>query len=121
MIKLICQLRDINVAMNDLEMQLNEKYGIGLNEAMALCCLSDGRLSATEIAEKTGMTNSHCSKVIRSIEQKLLIERSLGESDKRQMYFCLNKEGKNKLSQIKCKGLVLPEVLTPVLGNCDEE
>ncbi|SHE65262.1 DNA-binding transcriptional regulator, MarR family [Bacteroides luti] len=121
MIKVICQLRDINIAMNDLEIQLNDKYGVGLNEAMALCCLSEGRLSASEIAEMTGMTSSHCSKVIRSVEQKMLIERSLGENDKRQMYFNLNKEGKKVLSQIKCKGLVLPEILQPVLGHCDEE
>ena len=121
MIKLICQLRDINIAMNNLEMQLNEKYGVGLNEAMALCSLSDGRLSATEIAEMTEMTSSHCSKVIKSIEQKLLIERVLGENDKRQMYFSLNKDGKKKLSQIKCNGLALPEILQPVLGRCEEE
>lgn len=121
MIKLICQLRDITVAMNDIEMQLNEKYGVGLNEAMALCSLSEGRLSASEIAEKTGMGSSHCSKIIKSIEQKMLIERSLGESDKRQMYFCLNKVGKKVLSDIKCNSLALPDILKPVLGSCEEE
>ncbi len=119
--KLICLLRDINKAMNELEVQMNEKYSIGLNEAMALCSLSDGRLSATEIAEKTGMTTSHCSKVIKSIEQKLLIERILGKTDKRQMYFSLTKAGKKKLTEIKCNSLTLPEILQPVLGDCKED
>lgn len=121
MIKLICQLKDITVAMSNIEMQLNDKYGVGLNEAMALCCLSDGKLSASEIAEKTGMGSSHCSKVIKSIEQKELIKRSLGECDKRQMYFCLNEEGQKKLKEIKCKSILIPEILKPVFGSCDDE
>lgn len=119
--KLICVLRDINKAMNELEEQMNAKYLVGLNEAMVLCALSQGRLSATEIAEKTGMTASHCSKVIKSIEKKLLIDRNLGETDKRQMYFKLSKKGKSKLEEIKCNSLILPDVLKPISGNCDKE
>lgn len=119
--KLICVLRDINKAMNELEEQMNAKYSVGLNEAMVLCCLSQGRLSATEIADKTGMTTSHCSKVIKSIENKLLIERSLGETDKRQMYFKHTKKGKMKLEEIKCNSLTLPDILKPISANCQEE
>lgn len=119
--KLICVLRDINKAMNELEEQMNSKYAVGLNEAMVLCSLSDGRLSATEIAEKTGMTTSHCSKVIKSVETKMLIERSLGKTDKRQMYFKLTTKGKTKLTEIKCNSLTLPDVLKPISGCCEED
>lgn len=118
--KLICVLRDINRAMNELEEQMNDKYEVGLNEAMVLCSLSDAKLSATEIAEKTGMTASHCSKMIKSVEIKKLIERQLGKTDKRQMYFKLTKVGKEKLAEIKCNSLVLPDILKPISGSCEE-
>lgn len=117
-------MRDIYQALADYEAEFAKRYGITLNEAMALCSISGSEetLTSTEIAGKTGMTTSHTSKVIRSIEEKELIKRSLGNKDKRQMYFCLSDRGKKCLSEISCSGVVIPEILRPVFDKlCKEE
>lgn len=43
----------------------------------------------------TGLSASHTSKVIRSIEEKELIVRNLGDKDKRQMHLLYPIKGVN--------------------------
>lgn len=120
----ICIMREIYKALESYEAEFEKTYGVCLNEAMALCSLSKDpcKLSASEIAGKTGMSNSHTSKVIKSIENKELIERSMGMEDKRQMYFTLSAKGKECLENISCKDVVIPEILRPVFEKlCSEK
>lgn len=97
----LCILRDIYRSIRDLEESFQQKHDISLNEGMLLCSLKSGKLSSTELAEVLGLTPSNTSKVIRSLEIKELIDRSLGKTDKRQMYFSLNNAGLAKLKVIK--------------------
>ena len=83
-------MRELFKALSELETRLMEQYGVSLNEAMALCCIGGDTLMASVISEKTGLSASHTSKVIRSIEEKELIVRNLGDKDKRQMHFTLS-------------------------------
>ena len=120
----ICVMRELYKAIDAYEKEFEKVYGVCLNEAMALCSLSHEQkeLSATEIAEKTGMTTSHTSKVIKSIEGKELIHRTLGKEDKRQMYFTLTPSGEERLQQISCRELEIPEILKPVFEKlCSSE
>ena len=119
--KFLCHIRDIYRSITSFELIFEKKYDICLNEGMLLCSLKENIQSSSQLAEILGLSHSNTSKVIKSAEAKGLINRNIGQDDKRQMYFNLNKEGKKVLSQIKCKGLVLPEILQPVLGHCDEE
>ena len=64
----------------------------------------------------TGMTPSHASKTIRSVEDKGLLSRKLGKQDKRQMYFVLTRKGKGCLEEIKEKGVEVPGWLEGVLS-----
>jgi DNA-binding MarR family transcriptional regulator len=68
---------------------------------MVLCSLKQARLSSGEIAKQINLTCSNTSKLIRSIEDKGLIKRVLGEEDKRQMYFSLTQKGISKLAEIE--------------------
>ena len=79
-----------------------------------LCSLTSGRLSASDIAAKVGLTPSHASKVIRSIERKGLVERVLGEQDRRQMYFGLTSCGRKCLDGMRCGSVEVPQLLRPV-------
>src|SRR3712207_7677516 len=75
---------------------MEKKHHLCLNEGMLLCSLSKvDRLSSGEIAETLGLTNSNASKVIRSVEDKGLVERVMGVVDKRQMYFSLTRDRKS--------------------------
>ena len=65
--------------------------------------------------QAVGLTHSNTSKVIRSVEKKGLIERILGDDDKRQMYFSLTQEGERCLKELECCDVEIPDVLKKIL------
>lgn len=110
-------MRDVYKAITTFEINFEKVHGLSLNEAMILCLLKDvGRgMTSTAIAENTEMTPSNTSKVIRSVEEKGLIERAVGAVDKRQMYFSLTDAGRDKLTTLNCDEIQIPELLKPLL------
>ena len=92
-------MRELFKALSELETRLMEQYGVSLNEAMALCCIGGDTLTA---------------KVIRSIEEKELIVRNLGDKDKRQMHFTLSDKGRECLEALKANEIEIPELLKPL-------
>lgn len=113
----LCKIRDLYRSVAEFENHFEELHGICLNEGMLLCSLSPaGKLSSGEIAELLGLTTSNTSKVIKSAENKGLISRILGETDKRQMFFILTKKGKNCLSSIDCKKINMPDILKQAIN-----
>ncbi|MEA5005157.1 MAG: MarR family transcriptional regulator [Rikenellaceae bacterium] len=107
----LCAIRDIYRAIYSYEESFHDQYGMCLNEGMLLCSLKDGQLSSGEIAEKLSLSCSNTSKLIRAVEEKGFITRTLGKIDKRQMYFTLTKEGKSTLEIILKDEIDLPEPL----------
>ncbi|MCM1312062.1 MAG: winged helix DNA-binding protein [Bacteroides sp.] len=117
-IKSICVMRELLKAMNALESQLQSRFGVSINEAMALCCIGGDTLTASKISENIGLTPSNTSKVIRSIESKELVTRSPGDTDHRQMCFTLTEKGMEKLRTIKNNEIEIPEFIKP-LFDCE--
>ena len=72
-----------------LKMKIKEKNIILIDNLPELC------------RESINFGNSNTSKVIRSVEDKGYVERNLGDSDKRQMYFSLTAEGKKILKEME--------------------
>lgn len=108
----LCKIRNIYRAIVEYEGCFQKMHNLCLNEGMLLCGLSKGeKLTSGEIARSMGLTNSNTSKVIKSVEEKKLIKRTLGKSDKRQIYFSLTKEGWNKLEEISCNKVEVPALL----------
>lgn len=116
----LCKIRDIYRSIIDFEIRFEKCHNLSLNEGMLLCSLmKEGRLSSGEIAFLLRLTTSNTSKVIRSAEEKGLIERELGDKDKRQMYFVLTPEGRTKLEAVKCEQVEIPELLKQAIGEID--
>lgn len=113
-IKCICVMRELMKALSDFENRLEEAHGVSLNEAMVLCALGQECLTASVIAERTGVKPSHASKVIGALEKRGFLFRELGKQDKRQMYLSLTDEGKECLNSIKTAELEIPAFLQPV-------
>lgn len=112
----LCRIRDLQRAVVLFESRFEKQYGICLNEGMLLCSLTKSeRLSSGEIAELLGLTPSNTSKVIKSAEEKRLVERVMGSTDKRQMYFSLTGEGHGLISRIGCDEIEIPELLAAFL------
>ena len=89
--KTICAMRDVFKAMGNFETAFEKMYQITLNEAMILCALKEAseKVTATNLSKQTELSPSHTSKMLRILEEKGLIVRSLGSEDRRQMYFHL--------------------------------
>jgi len=85
---------------------------------MLLCILSKTeKLSSGEIADALGLTASNASKVIKSVENKGMIKRVIGNTDKRHMYFSLTPKGKECLSVINCNHIELPDFLKDIVSE----
>lgn len=112
----LCAIRDVCRALSEFENKFQQRHSLCMNEGMVLCCLKSGSLSSGEIAEMMNLTCSNTSKVIRSVEDKGLIERVLGEKDRRQMYFILTDEGRRKLEEIDNEQIEIPELLQPIVN-----
>ena len=110
--KNLCKIRELYRSLIDFENQFIKKYDLCLNEGMLLCKLNEsGKLSSGEIAELLKLTFSNTSKVIRSVENKKLVKRILGNEDKRQMYFTLTKAGESKVQSLDCHLIDLADPL----------
>ena len=110
-------MRELFEALSVLESGLLEAHGVSLNEAMVLCSIGQEKVIASTIVERTGMTASHASKVIRSAEKKELLVREPGEKDKRQVHFTLTQSGLTCLAGIKEKGIDIPDLLVPLFKD----
>ena len=107
-------MRELIKALGELEMQLQKRYGVSANEAMALCCIRRDTLNASHISEAIGLTPSNTSKVLRSLEKKELLSRSLGDADRRQMRFTLTEGGVRLLETIKNEEIEIPQFIQPL-------
>ncbi|MDR3367088.1 MAG: MarR family transcriptional regulator [Prevotellaceae bacterium] len=119
--KTLCRIRDIYRSIVELEGALQRRYGLGLNEGMLLCSLSRlGSCTSGEVAALLGLSCSNTSKVIASAEKKGLIQRALGDHDRRQMYFVLTEKGQAQLSLVREHDLELPELLKTILSAIND-
>ena len=116
----ICVMRELMMALSDFENKLMDAHGVSLNEAMVLCALGGECITASVIAERTGLRPSHTSKVIGSLEDQGYLMRELGKQDKRQIYLSLTNEGKVCLDRIKAYQFEVPDLLKPVFETYQE-
>ena len=107
-----CKIRDVYRAIAEFETRFEKRYGLCLNEGSLLCALHNAScLSSGDIAKQLGLTQSNASKVIRSVEKKGLVQRILGNEDKRQMYFSLTDEGERCLEKLQWCDIEIPGAL----------
>lgn len=87
-------MRDIYKALAGFEAQFEEVYGLSLNEAMILCALQEAQkeMTSTDLSARTEMGTSHTSKVIRTVEEKGLIKKSLRGNGKKTNVFQFDPE-----------------------------
>lgn len=114
--KTICAMREVFKAMTSFEAAFEKTYQITLNEAMILCTLKDSatKMTATNLSKRTDLSPSHTSKMLRILEEKKLIIRTLGNEDRRQMYFHLTQVGKQRLSELELEKVEIPQLLKPL-------
>ena len=108
-------MRELFRSLSLMESDLQQRHGMKFNEAMLLCCIGEGVLSASEISRQTGLTPSNTSKVLRQLESKGWLRRSIAGDDHRQVLFKLTADGLGKLSHLQTDEMEVPELLRPLL------
>lgn len=117
---LFCELSSLYRSINSIEQEIQQKHGLVLNEAMILCLLRNGMLSSKMINKEIGLTATHSSKLIKSLESKNLISRTLGVEDKRKMYFELSNLGVDKIHEIAYLSEKLYKKIKNEIKNLDQ-
>ena len=115
--KTICVMRDVFKAMARFEDAFEKVYQVSLNEAMQEA--SPNNMTATSLSKRTELTPSHASKMLRILEEKELIVRTLGEEDRRLMQFHLSQSGKKLVRQLALEKVEIPELLKPLFESVD--
>jgi DNA-binding MarR family transcriptional regulator len=73
-----------------------EAAGVSVSEWVVLRQLYSGeQVAAGSIADAMGMTKGAVSKVVARLEQKGLLERAVGEGDRRQQWLALTAKGRS--------------------------
>lgn len=109
-------MREIVKALSSLEAELERRYGVTLNQAMVLCCIGHERVTSTAISENIGLTPSNTSKLLRSMEEKSLITRTMGHDDRRCIYYSITPEGLKRLHALKTRQLPIPPGIAPLFS-----
>ena len=117
--KTICVMRDVFKAMARFEDAFEKVYQVSLNEAMILCALQEASPNNMTATKRTELTPSHASKMLRILEEKELIVRTLGEEDRRLMQFHLSQSGKKLVRQLALEKVEIPELLKPLFESVD--
>lgn len=117
----LCRIRDLQRAVLRFEASFESRYGLSLNEGMALCTLSKTeKMCPGELGEALGLSASNTSKVLRNAESKGLVTRELCCKDRRQMYYSLTSQGQKLLASIRCSEVEVPELLEKWLDSISE-
>lgn len=109
-------MRDVFRAVANFETAFENTYQLSLNEAMILCSLQESQqeVTASNLSKQTELSPSHTSKMLRILEEKQLIERILGNVDRRLMYFRLTKDGEKRVNELELDKVKIPELLKPL-------
>jgi DNA-binding MarR family transcriptional regulator len=77
-----------------------EQIGLGATEEKTLLILSNGPLSAGEIAQKTGLTTPSVTNLIDRLERKGFVQRVRDPNDRRRVFVEVNEARLAELGEI---------------------
>lgn len=114
--KTIFVMRDVLRAMASFEATFEKDHRLSLNEAIVLYTLkgSSEKITATKLSTLIDLAPSHTSKMLRILEEKDLIIRTLGSEDRRKMFFQLSPAGKLRLKELEREKVEIPRLLKPL-------
>ena len=121
--KTIHAMQHLFKILTDFETTFENIHQISFNEAMALYTLKGQRtrMTATQLASQTHRSPSHTSKILRLLEEKGLIVRTLDTKDRRRMYFHLSQAGQERISELEEKQIEMPDILKCIIENIPPE
>lgn len=104
-------MRDLFLALGELEEQLLSAVGLDLNHALIICALGTEPRLPSALSQTTGLRPAHTSKLLSSLERKALIKRKSATGDRRQVICTLTPQGVECLDKMRALELVYPDPL----------
>ncbi len=102
--------------------------GLMYNEAVVMLCLyrrfkedGDGIVSVKELLKSTGMLKSLLNRTINSLEEKGLLEKVKGTSDRRTLFVKCVKEKLDVFIKVHSSSLEVAEKIMSIIGEEDTE
>lgn len=107
----LCALRKIQTALKQYEDQLRDDTGLSLNEALCLCSVSRGFQEPGLIAREMELSPSRLTRILDALEERRLVERKMGDGDRRSVSVNLTYSGRELLMKYKCSDSNIPDAL----------
>ncbi|TYB30395.1 MAG: MarR family transcriptional regulator [Candidatus Mcinerneyibacterium aminivorans] len=108
----LCKIKNIFKKIYKFENNLQKKFNLSINEILTICSLSNLKMSSTELATEIGVSPSRMSRILKKLESKNYIKRTLSKNDKRKMMFNLTEKGKEKVRTVHDTDINIPKINT---------
>jgi ferredoxin-thioredoxin reductase catalytic chain len=106
----LCSIKDVIREINELERELKAAYGLSVNEALCLCCVSSASRTPGECAVQMGLSASRVSRLLSALERKGLLERRAHPGDLRVTGLEVTEEGLDRLSVMRRGGITFSKL-----------
>lgn len=104
----LCDIRQLMVDLRNFEQTLKQETNLSLNEALCLCQTAKGALEPGTLARELELSPSRLSRILETLEQRGLLERTISSSDRRNVSLSLTKEGEIVVEKLHCTKIAMP-------------
>lgn len=99
--KRMCDLKPLLAAVYDIEARVKKETGLSINEALALCSLSESCRIQNELGSELHMGATRTSRLVSSLLAQGLILSQPDETDRRKNTLALTETGLAAASRLK--------------------
>ncbi|MGI6433076.1 MAG: MarR family transcriptional regulator [Sphaerochaetaceae bacterium] len=117
MIYSLCNLRKLIVELRQFEQMFKKEWNLSLNEAVVLCQTSQGMNEPTKLASQMEISPSRLSRILQTLQQRGLLNRSVIPLDRRGVIIELTSDGIAVVEQLHCSSIALPSHIDQILTH----
>lgn len=102
----LSKIRDFYAEVNRFGEEFEKEYDLSLTEGILLSTLKqEKKLSSVDLSKKICLTCSNSARILKSLVDRNLVERTIDKKEKNPIFFSLTKEGEAKIRKVKIKNL----------------
>lgn len=104
----LSKIRDFYAEVNRFGEEFEREYHLSLTEGILLSTLKqDKKLSLVDLSKKICLTCSNSARILKSLADRNLVERTIDKKEKNPIFFSLTKEGEEKIDSVKLVNIPL--------------
>jgi len=107
----LCAIRKLQTSLRNFEDQLKQQTGLSFNDALLLCAVNKGICEPSALAKELELSPSRLTRILDSLENRKLVQRTLSIMDRRSLTVALTETGSEMVQTYSCSELNLPNEL----------